>query len=219
MKKVELFNKIVAGITEIHPIASLAWSVISAANKVLLKQKDRDERIIRLAGTMSDVFAFVHDVEPLKAIKTHLKTITLLIRQVTECGYFIAGYTKRKNFWIRTARYTLSDIDSKINDYEKNFQELKAGFVEGVTVQTGVTMVRMMNVIEPASRSIESTLQSDVHARGTQLSPSSSTTCHMRLALGMRRRRDAFQGHARPSCMTFVKFSTMRTTKLHEYAF
>jgi hypothetical protein len=138
---------------------------------VLLKQKDRDKRIIRLAGTMSDVLAFVYDVEPLKAIKAHMRTITLLIRQVAECGYFIAGYAKRKNFCqslslvpclafliscagIRTARYTVSDIDSKINDYEKTFQELKAGFMEGVTVQTGVTMVRMMNVIEPAGRSV-----------------------------------------------------------------
>jgi hypothetical protein len=142
---------------------------------VLLKQKDRDEGIIRLASTMSDIFAFVHDVELLKANEPQMKTIALLIRQVAECGYFIAGYAKRKNFCqslsfvpslscliscagIRTAKYTLSDIDSKIDNYEKKFQELKAGFLEGVTVQTGVTMVRMMNIIEPAGMSVESTL-------------------------------------------------------------
>ena len=61
---------------------------------MLVNQKDRDERIIRLAGTMSDVFAFVHDAEPLKAIQAHTKAITVLIQQVTECGYFIAEYTK-----------------------------------------------------------------------------------------------------------------------------
>ena len=47
---------------------------------------------------MRDVFAFVHGAEPLKAIKAHLDIITLLIKQVTECGYFITEYTKRKNF-------------------------------------------------------------------------------------------------------------------------
>ena len=46
---------------------------------------------------MSDVFAFVHGAEPLKAIKVHAKTITLLIQQVTECVYFITEYTKRKS--------------------------------------------------------------------------------------------------------------------------
>jgi len=66
--------------------------------QVLVNQKIRDEQIIRLAVTMSDVFAFVHDAEPLKAIKAHMKTITLLIQQVTECGYFITDYAKQKNF-------------------------------------------------------------------------------------------------------------------------
>ena len=65
---------------------------------MLVNQKNRDDQIIRLAGTMSDVFTFVRDAEPLKAIKEHIKTITLMIQQVTECGYFITEYAKQKNF-------------------------------------------------------------------------------------------------------------------------
>ena len=134
LKRMELFNKIVADIaqvfsanyptlhslntTQIHPYASLAWSVISSATQVcllllhmhaivnrwrrfmqvLVAQKNRDERIIRLLGTMGDVFAFVENAEPLEKIKAHVKTVTLLIQQVTECGYFIAEYTKQKEF-------------------------------------------------------------------------------------------------------------------------
>ena len=65
---------------------------------MLVAQRNRDERIIRLLGTMSDVFAFVEIAAPLEKIKAHVKTITLLIQQVTECGYFIAEYTKQKEF-------------------------------------------------------------------------------------------------------------------------
>ena len=65
---------------------------------MLVNQKNRDDQIIRLAGAMSDVLTFVHDAEPLKAIKEHIKTITLLLQQVTECGYFITEYAKQKNF-------------------------------------------------------------------------------------------------------------------------
>ena len=100
---------------QIHPYTSLAWSVISAVNnvclfliigavpdhqfaQVLINQKNRDEQIIRLAATMSDTFAFVDDAEPLKKIKKHSETITLLLQQVTECGYFIADYTKPNSF-------------------------------------------------------------------------------------------------------------------------
>ncbi|KAF8550279.1 hypothetical protein OG21DRAFT_1419927, partial [Imleria badia] len=131
----------------IHPYTSLAWSVISAANKVLVNQKDRDEKIIRLVGTMSDVFTFVHDADPLKAIKEHMKTITLLLQQVTECGYFIAEYAKQNNFWLRTAKYMISDIDKMIIGYEDKFRELKTALLEGIAIQTGVTVVRMMNVV------------------------------------------------------------------------
>ena len=47
---------------------------------------------------MSDVFSFVEDAEPLKAVKAHKEPIKLLLQQVTECGYFIAEYAKQNNF-------------------------------------------------------------------------------------------------------------------------
>lgn len=66
--------------------------------QVLVSQHNRDDQIIRLAGKMSDVFTFVQDADPLKTIEAHKKTITPLLQQVAECGYFIAEYTKQKNF-------------------------------------------------------------------------------------------------------------------------
>jgi hypothetical protein len=65
---------------------------------VLVDQKNRDDRIIRLAAMMSDTFDFVNDAERLKSIEAHKKTITLLIQQVTECGYFVIEYAQQKNF-------------------------------------------------------------------------------------------------------------------------
>jgi hypothetical protein len=103
-------------VRQIHPYASVAWSVISSASRVrlilsfccwlivrcvaqvLVDQKNRDEQIIHLAATMRDVFSFVHDTEPLKAIKAHIKTMTLLIQQVTECAFFITEYATQKDF-------------------------------------------------------------------------------------------------------------------------
>ena len=66
--------------------------------QVLVDQKDCDEQIIWLASMMSDIYTFVYDAEPLKAIEVHMETITLLIKQVTECGYFITKYIKQKSF-------------------------------------------------------------------------------------------------------------------------
>ena len=56
---------------------------------------------------------------------------------------------------IRTARYTISDIDARITDYENKFRELKTAFLEGVAVQTEITVVRMLNVVEATGRSAD----------------------------------------------------------------
>ena len=63
-----------------------------------MNQKGRDDHIKRLAEVLNDVLAFVDDAKYLDEIERHAKTITVLIQQVTECGHFITGYAKQKNF-------------------------------------------------------------------------------------------------------------------------
>jgi hypothetical protein len=77
---------------------SLALITGFIAAQVLVNQQNHDDRVIRLAGTMSNVFSFVEDADPLKAVEVHKEPIRLLIQQVTECGYFIAEYAKQNNF-------------------------------------------------------------------------------------------------------------------------
>ena len=70
-----------------------------ADNQVLINQKNRDERIIRLAGAMRDAFEFTQDAKPLKEkVEKHEKTVTLLLQQVTECSRFISDYSKSNSF-------------------------------------------------------------------------------------------------------------------------
>jgi hypothetical protein len=69
---------------------------------------------------------------------------------------------------IRTAKYALYDIDGKIKDYETNLAELKATFLAGVAVQTGVTVVRMMNIVEHTGRFNPFELWAATHGPGIQ---------------------------------------------------
>ncbi|KIJ58688.1 hypothetical protein HYDPIDRAFT_33932 [Hydnomerulius pinastri MD-312] len=104
---------------------------------------------------MNDAFAFVHDAEPLKAVKAHLKVITLLVQQATECRYFIAEYAKQNSFLTRTMKYTFSDIDARITEYENKLLELKNAFLQGVAVHTAVTVFRIMNWVQDISMAID----------------------------------------------------------------
>lgn len=49
-------------------------------------------------------------------------------------------------------KYTIADIGAEINDRETRLQELRTTFLEGVAVQTGVTVVCMMNAVQRTAR-------------------------------------------------------------------
>lgn len=71
------------------------WIIIS---KAVLQQIERDRKIDRLVNTMNDVYAFVHDAEPLKAVKCHESTLACMAQQTTQCAVFIRDYVKHKDF-------------------------------------------------------------------------------------------------------------------------
>ncbi|KIJ58803.1 hypothetical protein HYDPIDRAFT_33816 [Hydnomerulius pinastri MD-312] len=148
LDRIQLLTEIVDGIAE-------AYSPIRVIGVVIINQHGRDDRIVRLAGIMNDAFAFVLEAEPLKAIKAHLKVITLLVQQATECGYFIAEYAKANSFLTRTMKYTFSDIDARITEYENKLLELKNAFLQGVAVHTSVTVFRIMNQVQDITTAID----------------------------------------------------------------
>ncbi|KAG9309439.1 hypothetical protein JVU11DRAFT_10408 [Chiua virens] len=157
LQRMTLFNTIMVKITEsdfhsgspvrVYGMVCCISHKQGQSTVLLLDQKDRDSAIIHLASTMSDVFESVKNADLLKTIEPHIKTIVPLIQQVTECGYFIAEYSKEQSFLTRTVKYTFSDINVKITNYENELRELKTKFLEGITFQTGITVVRMMNVM------------------------------------------------------------------------
>ena len=83
---------------------------------IVVNEKCDDNRIVGLVATVSDVFmlAFVGDAECLKEIKVHIKIITLLVRQIMECGYFITEYTKQKGLLSVAIDFVMSTTDHHI---------------------------------------------------------------------------------------------------------
>ena len=49
-------------------------------------------------------------------------------------------------------KYTFSDIDARITAYENRLCELKTAFLEGVALDTGITVVRMVDVVQNLGR-------------------------------------------------------------------
>ena len=135
--------------------------------QTILAQVDRDEGIVHLAEVMDDAYSFVKEAEPIKKIESHGRIILLMAQQTTECAYFIRDYTTNKGFcmFLRSSRGSsssipslpgkrtlknsfMSDVDSKIKQYEDKFKELKMAFQDGAILQTAITVSRIFDNLE-----------------------------------------------------------------------
>ena len=65
---------------------------------MVIKQVERDRKIIGLVGTMANLYSFLQDAHPMEKINSHKATVERLVRQTTECAYFIAEYSKTEVF-------------------------------------------------------------------------------------------------------------------------
>ena len=164
----------------------MAWSLLSATHKVrhsdvpelmnrliefmkiILAQKDRDDCIFHLVEVMDDIYSFVHEAEPVNKINSHRDIIAVMVKQTTECAYFIRDYAMDKNFgrssftfWLyRTTMFLsspgkralrnsfISDVDSKINMYEDKFNELKSAFQGRAVLHTEIAVMRLLSNLE-----------------------------------------------------------------------
>jgi hypothetical protein len=63
-----------------------------------MNQVERDSKINGLVGTMASLYDFLHDADPLEKIRSYEKTVERLVRQTTECAYFVAEYRKIESF-------------------------------------------------------------------------------------------------------------------------
>jgi hypothetical protein len=66
--------------------------------QVIIKQDQRDNRVLDLLGIMNDVYALILDGEPLKKIQTQKQALEMLAKQTAECAYFISHYARQPSF-------------------------------------------------------------------------------------------------------------------------
>jgi hypothetical protein len=65
---------------------------------MVVKQVERDARVNGLVSTMASLYEFLLDANPVEKIRSYENTVVRLVRQTTECAYFIAEYCKTESF-------------------------------------------------------------------------------------------------------------------------
>ncbi|KAI0342490.1 WD40 repeat-like protein [Trametopsis cervina] len=167
--KVRVFMDVADTITEIHPYAKAAWSVISVVPKLINAQLQNDESMNRLGKAMDDMFTFYCETKALHDVRSHKATIERIVQQTRESALLIREYAETPAFWLRTMKYALSDIKTQFEEHAAAFESLRAIFVqyatiyaeentrviEAATARIDITTVRTLALVESTKEMLE----------------------------------------------------------------
>ncbi|KZT54193.1 WD40 repeat-like protein [Calocera cornea HHB12733] len=146
LDRLEAFTKMMDAITEVHPYAKMAWSVLSAAYK-----RDRDTKIQKLVQKMQDVYEFLCDAQDLQNEKSREGVLSRLAMQTVECGHFISTYARNPSFLRRVLQQSASSMTAKIGEYSGSFDDLLEEFCTGSQLRIEIATVRMLANIKDLS--------------------------------------------------------------------
>ncbi|KAH9047049.1 hypothetical protein EDB84DRAFT_1575489 [Lactarius hengduanensis] len=145
-------------VAELHPIAQMAYKVLSVIPEELSKQYQRDKNVRELVKSMHDAFDFANDEDTLKTIKpqsNEAKILTQMLRDVSSCSDFIQSYIKDSQFSKRMAKSIGGGVEEKIQELSVAFVENRKAFLDRAVVSTKITAFQILNDVGNISAKLE----------------------------------------------------------------
>ncbi|KAL5498136.1 hypothetical protein ACEPAH_2266 [Sanghuangporus vaninii] len=121
LQRLEVFERVIDTLSELHPFFNIAWSLTSALYKAVKNVFEADKKVIDLVRTMSEAFL-----------------ITI------ECCIFVRKYTSR-GFAGRMLEFNSCQ---KIDEFRRVFDQLKREIDSGVTLHTAFISMRAARRID-----------------------------------------------------------------------
>ncbi|KZT50502.1 WD40 repeat-like protein [Calocera cornea HHB12733] len=140
LKNLAWFMDAMDVVTEVHPAAKAAWSVISEVYK-----QELDGKIQDLLLKMNDTYDLVCDAQELRTVRDDPGTfqgreraLTRLCEQTEECGRFIMKYAQEPRFFRRLAKNITADVDKQLTRYSNRLDALQLAFRAGTLLHTEI---------------------------------------------------------------------------------
>ncbi|KAG6329841.1 hypothetical protein ID866_9247, partial [Astraeus odoratus] len=128
IQPLSIFNKVVEGISKIHPYAQVALIGLAAASKLILDQMDRDAKVQQLLSKISETYQFIMEDDILTRIEVMKGVLVQIVQVVQEAAQFIAKYSEATGFWERLGKNMLDNASSKITQYNDALDKLMQDF-------------------------------------------------------------------------------------------
>ncbi|KAH9051359.1 hypothetical protein EDB83DRAFT_1306557 [Lactarius deliciosus] len=136
----------VSPVAGLHPLAKMAYNLISVIPQTLLEQYQRDENVLALLEAMRDAFDFAEHEDTLRSIKPgseQAKALTIILQDVCNCGDFIQSYAKDSGFWKRTLKNVGGGATKKIEDLSATLVGHKKAFFDHTAINTAITVFQI----------------------------------------------------------------------------
>ncbi|OCB87982.1 WD40 repeat-like protein [Sanghuangporus baumii] len=96
LQRLEVFERVIDTLSELHPFFNIAWSLTSALYKAVKEVFEADKKVIDLVRTMSEAFLILCGIQTLRDRAIRLqRSIDGLLKQTIECCIFVRKYTSR----------------------------------------------------------------------------------------------------------------------------
>ncbi|KAK6969244.1 hypothetical protein R3P38DRAFT_2671185 [Favolaschia claudopus] len=135
-------------IAKIHPYINIAWKVLTSVYKVMEKQRNTDEKIVKLVQAMVQLYSSVGDMDFVRDKINSLENVVLEIAaQTLECSLFIREYTGH-GFSGRLLQAAFSGMETKIESLSDVLMKLKDSFDRGVIIQSVFLSAKMNEKVQ-----------------------------------------------------------------------
>ncbi|KZS94293.1 hypothetical protein SISNIDRAFT_484531 [Sistotremastrum niveocremeum HHB9708] len=177
MESVDLIVEIIEKISKLHPYAKVAFSILTAAYRVLNAQRDRDDKVNVLIMAMKDTYESIWTAKRTWQNSKALESVWDKVSQVTmDCCNFILKYRKTKTFTLRVLRNAASKTDETIKKFEGQFQDIKTAF-QALTAESiraavmKIKSVQLESLDEVQDLHIQINLNDMIYPRGANFDP------------------------------------------------
>ncbi|KAI0258821.1 hypothetical protein BC834DRAFT_962945, partial [Gloeopeniophorella convolvens] len=145
-------------VSELHPYAKMAWSILSFIPKTFLVQIERDDNVRKLLQAIHDAFDLLDNAKFLKNTVPNSKQTQVLLtmmRHICDCAYLIQTYARNERFRERLWKNLNKEVDGQIESYRSTLKDLEKEFLRHGVVNTEATVFQVRDSVQRISCRLE----------------------------------------------------------------
>ncbi|GJJ10673.1 hypothetical protein Clacol_004900 [Clathrus columnatus] len=147
IRRLSIFSDLVQKFADVHPYSKTAWLIISSAVTIITDTQEMDQNILDLFVTLDSTYEFIEESREIQNHPSYQRILSSLAKQTLECAYFIQGYAKKRNFWIRVGMNIIGEpIRLRVQSYQDSFAKLLAEFQTRSALHTEISVGRLLEL-------------------------------------------------------------------------